>query len=63
MLWGHKGPRFGIEEAREIPGVFGCPLVGTSVKPKLSLDLSETAAIVAAAVGGAGRTWLRITGL
>ncbi len=52
MLWGHKGPRFGIEEAREIPGVFGCPLVGTSVKPKLSLDLSETAAIVVAAVRG-----------
>ena len=45
LLWGHKGPRFGIEEAREILGVFGCPLAATSVKPKLSLDAYETVAI------------------
>ncbi len=52
MLWGHKRPRFGIEVAREIPGVFGYFLVATSVKAELSLDLSETAAIVVAAVRG-----------
>jgi ribulose-bisphosphate carboxylase large chain len=50
LLWGHKGSEFGIEEAREILGIFGCPLLGTSVKPKLGLNPSESAAIVAAAV-------------
>ena len=50
MLWGHKGSEFGIEEAREILGIFGSPLLGTSVKPKLGLNPSESAAIVAAAV-------------
>ena len=38
--------------AREIPGVFGYFLVATSVKAELSLNPSETAAIVAAAVRG-----------
>ncbi|MFZ3094835.1 MAG: ribulose 1,5-bisphosphate carboxylase, partial [Methanothrix sp.] len=39
----HKGPRFGIEDARKILGVFGRPLVGTIVKPKVGLDPAGTA--------------------
>jgi ribulose-bisphosphate carboxylase large chain len=48
----HKGPRFGIEDARRILGVNDRPLVGTIVKPKVGLDPKETADIAAAAVRG-----------
>ena len=48
----HKGPRFGIEDARRILGVFGRPLVGTIIKPKVGLNPKETAAVAEAAVRG-----------
>jgi ribulose-bisphosphate carboxylase large chain len=48
----HKGPRFGIEDARKILGVFDRPLVGTIVKPKVGLDPVGTAEVAAAAVLG-----------
>jgi len=48
----HKGPRFGIEDARKILSVFNRPLVGTIVKPKVGLDPAGTAAVAAAAVRG-----------
>ncbi len=52
LVRAHKGPRFGIEDARKILEVFDRPLVGTIVKPKVGLDPSATAAIAAAAVRG-----------
>lgn len=52
LLSAHKGPRFGIEDARKILGVFNRPLVGTIVKPKVGLDPAGTAAVAAAAVRG-----------
>jgi ribulose-bisphosphate carboxylase large chain len=52
LMRAHKGPRFGIEDARKILGVFDRPLVGTIVKPKVGLDPGGTAAIAAAAVRG-----------
>ena len=52
LLRAHKGPRFGIEDARKILGVFDRPLVGTIVKPKVGLDPAGTAAVAAAAVRG-----------
>jgi len=52
LLRAHKGPRFGIEDARKILGVFDRPLVGTIVKPKVGLDPAATAAVAAAAVRG-----------
>jgi ribulose-bisphosphate carboxylase large chain len=52
LMRAHKGPRFGIEDARKILGVFDRPLVGTIVKPKVGLDPAATAAIAAAAVRG-----------
>ncbi|MCX6668413.1 MAG: RuBisCO large subunit C-terminal-like domain-containing protein [Methanothrix sp.] len=52
LVRAHKGPRFGIEDARRILGVFDRPLVGTIVKPKVGLDPAATAAIAAAAVRG-----------
>ncbi len=52
VLSAHKGPRFGIEDARKILGVYGRPLVGTIVKPKVGLDPAGTAAVAAAAVRG-----------
>lgn len=48
----HKGPRFGIEDARKILGVYDRPLVGTIVKPKVGLDPAGTAAVAEAAVRG-----------
>jgi len=48
----HKGPRFGIEDARKILGVNDRPFVGTIVKPKVGLDPKGTADIAAAAVRG-----------
>jgi ribulose-bisphosphate carboxylase large chain len=52
LVKAHRGPRFGIEDARKILGVFGRPLVGTIVKPKVGLDPAGTAAVAAAAVRG-----------
>jgi hypothetical protein len=52
LLSAHKGPRFGIEDARKILGVYDRPLVGTIVKPKVGLDPAATAAVAAAAVRG-----------
>jgi ribulose-bisphosphate carboxylase large chain len=52
LVTAHRGPRFGIEDARKILGVFGRPLVGTIVKPKVGLDPAGTAAVAAAAVRG-----------
>jgi ribulose-bisphosphate carboxylase large chain len=48
----HRGPRFGIEDARKILDVFDRPLVGTIVKPKVGLDPAGTAEVAAAAVRG-----------
>jgi ribulose-bisphosphate carboxylase large chain len=52
LVKAHRGPRFGIEDARKILGVFGRPLIGTIVKPKVGLDPAGTAAVAAAAVRG-----------
>jgi ribulose-bisphosphate carboxylase large chain len=52
LLSAHKGPRFGIEDARKILGVFDRPLVGTIVKPKVGLDPAGTARVAAQAVRG-----------
>jgi ribulose-bisphosphate carboxylase large chain len=52
LMHAHKGPRFGIEDARRILGVFNRPLVGTIVKPKVGLDPKGTAAVASAAVRG-----------
>ena len=43
LLSAHKGPRFGIEDARKILGVYDRPFVGTIVKPKVGLDPAGTA--------------------
>ncbi len=48
----HRGPKFGIEDARKILGVYSRPLVGTIVKPKVGLDPKGTAEVAAAAVRG-----------
>ncbi len=52
IIRAHKGPRFGIEDARKILGVYDRPLVGTLVKPKEGLDPAGTAAMAEAAVRG-----------
>ena len=52
LVRSHRGPRFGIEDARKILGVHDRPLVGTIVKPKVGLDPAGTAAIASAAVRG-----------
>lgn len=52
IIRAHKGPRFGIEDARKILGVYGRPLVGTIVKPKVGLNPAQTAAVAEAAVRG-----------
>jgi ribulose-bisphosphate carboxylase large chain len=52
LLCAHKGPRFGIDDARKILKVHGRPLIGTIVKPKVGLDPAGTAAVAAAAVRG-----------
>ncbi|HSD58764.1 MAG TPA: RuBisCO large subunit C-terminal-like domain-containing protein [Methanotrichaceae archaeon] len=52
LVRAHKGPRFGIEDARKILGVNDRPFVGTIVKPKVGLDPKGTADIAAAAVRG-----------
>lgn len=52
LLAAHKGPRYGIEDARKFLGVFDRPLVGTIVKPKVGLDPAGTAAVASEAVRG-----------
>jgi ribulose-bisphosphate carboxylase large chain len=52
LVRAHSGPRVGIEDARQILGVFDRPLVGTIVKPKVGLDPTGTAEVAAAAVRG-----------
>jgi ribulose-bisphosphate carboxylase large chain len=52
LMHAHKGPRFGIEDARRILDVHHRPFVGTIVKPKVGLDPKGTAAIASAAVRG-----------
>ena len=52
LVRAHRGPMFGIEDARKILDVFDRPLVGTIVKPKVGLDPAGTAEVAAAAVRG-----------
>ncbi len=52
LVRAHRGPRFGIEDARKILGVFERPFVGTIVKPKVGMNPKQTAEIAAAAVRG-----------
>ncbi|MGB3943885.1 MAG: RuBisCO large subunit C-terminal-like domain-containing protein [Methanothrix sp.] len=52
LVSAHKGPRFGIKEARKILGVFDRPLVGTIIKPKVGLRPQETAEVAGQAVRG-----------
>jgi ribulose-bisphosphate carboxylase large chain len=52
LVRAHRGPRFGIEDARKILEVYDRPLVGTIVKPKVGLDPAATAEVAAAAVRG-----------
>jgi ribulose-bisphosphate carboxylase large chain len=52
LVSAHRGPRFGIKEAREILGVFDRPLVGTIIKPKVGLNPKETAEVAGQAVRG-----------
>ncbi|MCR3883704.1 RuBisCO large subunit C-terminal-like domain-containing protein [Methanotrichaceae archaeon M04Ac] len=52
LVSAHKGPRFGIKEARKILGVFDRPLVGTIIKPKVGLSPRETAEVAGQAVRG-----------
>lgn len=52
LLRAHRGPRFGIEDARRLIDAFDRPLVGTIIKPKVGLDPAGTAEVAAAAVRG-----------
>ena len=52
LVTAHKGPRFGIKEARKILGVFDRPLVGTIIKPKVGLSPEDTAEVAGQAVRG-----------
>lgn len=52
LVLAHKGPKFGIKEARKILGVFDRPLVGTIIKPKVGLSPEETAEVAGQAVRG-----------
>lgn len=52
LVSAHRGPRFGIKEARAILGVFDRPLVGTIIKPKVGLSPRETAEVAGQAVRG-----------
>lgn len=52
LLSAHKGPRFGIEDARKILGAYDRPLIAAIFKPKVGLDPKGTAAVAAAAVRG-----------
>ncbi len=52
MVLAHKGPRFGIKEARAILGVEDRPLAGTIIKPKVGLSPKDTAEVAGQAVRG-----------
>lgn len=52
LVKAHKGPRFGIEDARKMLGVFERPFVGTIIKPKVGLDPKGTAEVAGEAVLG-----------
>jgi ribulose-bisphosphate carboxylase large chain len=52
LVKAHKGPRFGIEDARKILGAFDRPLVGTIIKPKVGLDPARTAVVASEAIRG-----------
>ena len=52
LVRAHQGPRFGIEEARDILGVHDRPLAGTIIKPKVGLNPKDTAEVAGQAVGG-----------
>ncbi|MBN1322826.1 MAG: ribulose 1,5-bisphosphate carboxylase [Methanotrichaceae archaeon] len=52
LVLAHKGPRFGIEDARQILGAYDRPLVGTIVKPKVGLNPKQTAMVAGRAVRG-----------
>lgn len=52
LVRAHSGPKFGIEDARKILGVFDRPFVGTIIKPKVGLNPHDTAQVAAAAVRG-----------
>jgi ribulose-bisphosphate carboxylase large chain len=52
LVRAHKGPKFGIEDARKILGVYDRPFVGTIIKPKVGLNPHDTAAVAGAAVRG-----------
>jgi ribulose-bisphosphate carboxylase large chain len=43
IIRAHKGPRFGIEDARKILGVYDRPLVCTIVKPRMGLVKDDEA--------------------
>lgn len=52
LVRAHRGPKFGIDEARNILGIHNRPLVGTIVKPKVGLNPSQTAKVAGDAVRG-----------
>lgn len=52
LVRAHQGPRFGIEEARDILGVHDRPLAGTIIKPKVGLNPKDTAGVAGQAVRG-----------
>jgi len=52
LVRAHLGPKFGIEDARKILGVYDRPFVGTIIKPKVGLNPHDTAQVAAAAVRG-----------
>ena len=45
LISSFKGPKYGIQGVREITGVYGRPLVGTIVKPKLGLMVRDHAKV------------------
>lgn len=53
LLEYYGGPAFGIDEVRKYLGVYGRPLVGTIIKPKVGLNPKRTADVAEqAALGG-----------
>lgn len=53
LIASFKGPRFGVERIRTLLKVYGRPLVGTIIKPKLGLKTSDHAEVAFEAwIGG-----------